>query len=52
MDRLRSRNRQITRREEIDPALDRELRDFFREDVAELGELIGRDLSAWSRSPA
>jgi Sulfotransferase domain len=50
MDRLRQRNREVTSREEIDPALDRELRDFFRDDVRELGELIGRDLSAWSRS--
>ncbi len=52
MDRLRHRNRQVTGRQELDPALDRELREFFREDVGELGELIGRDLSAWSRSPA
>ena len=42
---------QVTRREEIDPGARRELRDYFRDDVGELGELIGRDLSAWSRSP-
>jgi hypothetical protein len=35
------------RRSEIDPALAAELRDHFRDDVGELGELIGRDLGGW-----
>ncbi len=49
LDRLRRRNRQVTRREEIAPEFVQELREHFRDDVAELGELIGRDLSAWTR---
>lgn len=48
LDRVRRRNRLVTRREEISPAFAQELREFFRQDVAELGELIGRDLSAWT----
>jgi hypothetical protein len=49
LDRVRRTNRQVTRREEISPAFAEELREHFRDDVAELGELIGRDLSAWTR---
>ena len=49
LDRVRRRNRQVTRREEISPEFARRLRDHFRDDVAELGELIGRDLSGWTR---
>ena len=47
--RARRRNRQVTRREEISPEFAQVLRDHFRDDVAELGELIGRDLSGWTR---
>jgi hypothetical protein len=49
LDRVRRTNRQVARREDISPAFAQELREYFREDVAELGELIGRDLSAWTR---
>lgn len=49
LDRVRRRNRQVTRREEITPEFAQVLRDHFRDDVGELGELIGRDLSAWTR---
>ena len=49
LDRVRRRNRAVTRREEISPAFAGVLRSHFRDDVAELGELIGRDLSAWTR---
>ena len=48
LDRVRRSNRQVTRREEISPEFAQTLRDHFRDDVAELGELIGRDLSAWT----
>ena len=47
LERVRRGNRQVTRRREIDPDLAAELRDHFRDDVGELGELIGRDLSGW-----
>lgn len=49
LDRVRRRNRQVTRREEISEEFAATLRDHFRDDVAELGELIGRDLGAWTR---
>ncbi len=49
LDRVRRGNRQVTRREEISPEFAQRLRDHFRDDVAELGELIGRDLGAWTR---
>lgn len=49
LDRVRRGNRQVTRREEISPEFAQRLRDHFRDDVAELGELIGRDLSDWTR---
>jgi hypothetical protein len=48
LDRVRRRNREVTTRREIDPGFAQELRDHFRDDVAELGDLIGRDLSAWT----
>ena len=51
LDRVRRRNRQVTRREDISPAFARELRAHFRDDVEELGELIGRDLSSWTAEP-
>ncbi len=51
LERVRRGNRQVTRRREIDPELAAELRDFFREDVGELGELIGRDLGGWVAAP-
>lgn len=49
LDRLRRGNRQVTRREEITPEFAATLREHFRDDVAELSELIGRDLTAWTR---
>ena len=49
LDRLRRGNRQVTRREEVSPEFAQVLRDHFRDDVAELGDLVGRDLSAWTR---
>ena len=49
LDRVRRRNRQVTRREEITPEFADALRAHFRDDVGELGELIGRDLSGWTR---
>lgn len=48
LDRVRRSNRQVAPRADLDPAFARELRDHFRDDVRELGELIGRDLSAWT----
>ena len=47
LERVRRGNRQVTRRRQIDPELAAELRDHFRDDVGELGELVGRDLSGW-----
>jgi hypothetical protein len=49
LERLRRRNREVTRREEISPEFAHALREYFRDDVAELGDLIDRDLSAWTR---
>ena len=49
LDRVRRRNREVTRRGEISPEFAHTLRDHFRDDVAELGELIGRDLGHWTR---
>lgn len=48
LDRVRARNRRVERREAIAPAFAAELREHFRDDVALLAELTGRDLSAWS----
>ena len=49
LDRVRRTNRQVTRREEISPEFADRLRVRFRDDVALLGDLIGRDLGAWTR---
>ncbi len=49
LERVRSRNREVRRREGITPEFAQRLRDYFRDDVGELGELIGRDLSDWTR---
>jgi Sulfotransferase domain len=48
LERVRRTNRQVARRRPIDPGFAAELREHFREDVAKLGALIGRDLSAWT----
>lgn len=48
-DALVSANSRRAARAEMDPALRRALSAEFAPQVAELGELIGRDLSAWSR---
>lgn len=45
--RIRSRNRRTAQRPPISPAFADELRRHFRDDVHELGELIGRDLRHW-----
>jgi hypothetical protein len=47
LERVRRGNRQVMRRRPIDPGFAAELRDHFRDDVGELGELIGRDLGGW-----
>jgi hypothetical protein len=49
LDRVRRTNRQVARREEITPEFAERLRAHFRDDVADLGEQIGRDLSGWTR---
>lgn len=48
-DALVSANATSARRTPIDPELRRRLTDEFAPQVADLGALIGRDLSAWSR---
>lgn len=47
LERVRRRNREVARRPETDPAFVARLREHFRDDVAELGDLIGRDLRGW-----
>ncbi len=47
LDRVRARNRVVRGRGSIDPAFRSELAAYFRDDVARLEELLGRDLSAW-----
>jgi hypothetical protein len=47
-DRLVSANSRRAARPEMDPALRRSLTQEFAPQVADLGQLIGRDLSAWS----
>jgi hypothetical protein len=47
-DRLVSANSRAARRADMDPALRRRLTEEFAPQVADLGALIGRDLSAWS----
>lgn len=49
-DALVSANSRPTERARMDPALRAALTAEFAPQVAELGELIGRDLSAWSRA--
>ena len=51
LERVRRHNREVARRPEVDPAFAAELREHFRDDVGELGELIGRDLSGWVGPP-
>jgi sulfotransferase family protein len=48
-DRLVSANSRRAARAEMEPELRRQLTAEFAPQVADLGELIGRDLSAWSR---
>ena len=48
-DRLVSANSRRAARSEMDPALRRRLTEEFAPQVADLGQLVGRDLSAWSR---
>ncbi len=45
--RIKKKNKVRVGRPPLDAALRAELRDFFRDDVARLGRLIGRDLSQW-----
>jgi len=49
-DRLVSANSRKAARAEMDPDLRRSLTSEFAPQVADLGALIGRDLSAWSRA--
>jgi len=49
-DRLVSANSRTAARAEMDPDLRRSLTAEFAPQVAELGALIGRDLSSWSRA--
>ena len=48
-DALVAANSRRAARAEMDPALRRSLTEEFAPQVADLGQLIGRDLSAWSR---
>ncbi len=48
-DALVSANSTAAQRQKMDPELRRRLTDEFAPQVAELGALIGRDLSSWSR---
>jgi hypothetical protein len=50
-DALVSANSSKAKRARMDPALRAELTREFAPQVAELGDVIGRDLSAWSASP-
>jgi hypothetical protein len=47
LDRLRQSNRRTATRQEISPAFEARLKQYFREDVELLGSLIDRDLSHW-----
>jgi hypothetical protein len=49
-DRLLSANSAKAERAQMDPELRRQLAREFAPQVADLGELIGRDLSAWSKA--
>lgn len=48
LDRVRARNRVEAERTPLDPAFRDALADHFRDDVALLSELIGRDLTHWT----
>jgi hypothetical protein len=47
LERIKQRNRKTARRRALSPAFEAELKDYFREDVARLGDLLGRDLGHW-----
>ena len=47
-DRIARSNVERVKRQPMDPQLRRQLTAEFAPQVEELGELIGRDLSAWS----
>ncbi len=49
-DRMVSANSRQSKRVEMDPDLRRQLTEEFAPQVIDLGQLIGRDLSAWSRT--
>jgi hypothetical protein len=49
-DRLVDANSRAADRQQMDPGLRARLSAEFAPQVAELGELIGRDLSEWSRA--
>jgi hypothetical protein len=49
-DRLVTANSRPAQRQQMDPALRTALTAEFAPQVAELGEIIGRDLAAWSRA--
>lgn len=48
LQRVRDRNRSVQERPAPSEEFLQELRDYYREDVGLLGELLGRDLSAWT----
>jgi hypothetical protein len=50
--RLLAANSVAAERDPLDPRLLRELREEFAPKVAALGDLIGRDLSAWGAVPS
>jgi len=47
LDRLRQTNRRTASRQEISPAFEGRLKEYFRDDVELLGSLLDRDLSHW-----
>lgn len=47
--KLKTLNTVRTEREPLPPAFIAELKDYFRDDIAQLAELTGRDLSHWTR---
>jgi hypothetical protein len=50
--KLKEINTERSKRPPLSPEMRRELSDFFREDVGELGRLLRRDLSGWLESPS
>lgn len=48
LQRVRRRNRVEAERAPLDPAFAAELAEYFRDDVALLSDLVGRDLSHWT----